>query len=77
MCFVIIMLKSLIKGGAINAKGKHIDVNYHYVRHMIERREIKIDYIHSEKMIADPMTNGLSLETFTIHVENMGLRCTS
>lgn len=39
---------------------------------IVDRREIKDDYIPSEEMTVDPMTKGLSLETFTRHVENMG-----
>lgn len=41
---------------------------------LVEKREIKVYYIPSEKMIAYPMTTGMSLETFVRYVEKMGLR---
>lgn len=55
---------SLIKSIAICPKGKGINVSYHYMRNMVEIWKIKVDYIPSEKMIANPMTKGLSLENF-------------
>lgn len=36
---------SLIKSGAKNSKGKHIDVNYYYIQDIEEGGEIKVDYI--------------------------------
>ena len=67
---------SLIKSGANSSKGKHIDVNYHYIQDIVERGEIKVDYIPSGEMVADPMTKGLTMEKFREHVTAMGLRST-
>lgn len=67
---------SLIKSGANCSKGKHIDVNYHYIQDIVERGEVKVDYIPSTEMVADPMTKGLSLDKFREHVAAMGLRNT-
>jgi hypothetical protein len=67
---------SLIKSGAQSSKGKHIDVNYHYIQDIAERGEIKVEFISSLEMVADPMTKGLSLEKFREHVATMGLRNT-
>ena len=43
---------------------------------MVAKEEIKVSYMPSEKMIADPMTKGLSLEKFNGHVKMMGLKFT-
>jgi hypothetical protein len=64
----------LIKSGANSSKGKHIDVKYHYIQDIVERGEVKVDYIPSEHMVADPMTKGLTLEKFREHVGKMGLK---
>lgn len=45
---------SVIKSRANSSKGKHIDVNYHYIQDIVERGEIKVDYISSQEMMADP-----------------------
>jgi hypothetical protein len=42
---------SLIKSRANSSKGKHIDVNYHYIQDIVEMGE----------MMANPMTKGLNL----------------
>ncbi|MBT0984615.1 Ty1/Copia family ribonuclease HI, partial [Salmonella enterica subsp. enterica serovar Typhimurium] len=64
----------MIKSGANSSKGKHIDIKYHYIQDIVERGEVKVDYIPSEEMVADPMTKGLSLEKFREHVSTMGLQ---
>lgn len=51
-------------------KEKHIDINYYYIQDIVEIGEIKVNYISYEEMVADPMTNEL-----TLHVRTMSLRC--
>jgi hypothetical protein len=38
---------SLIKSGAHSSKGKHIDINYHYIQDIVEKGEIKVEFISS------------------------------
>jgi hypothetical protein len=68
---------SLIKSGANSSKGKHIDINYHYIQDIVERGEIKVYFVPSVDMMADPMTKGLTLNQFRMHVTGMGLRFNS
>jgi hypothetical protein len=65
---------SLIKSGAHSSKGKHIDINYHYIQDIVEKCEIKVEFISSTEMVADPMTKGLPLDKFKGHVATMGLK---
>lgn len=65
---------SLMKSGANSYKGKYIDINYQHMQDKVKRGEIKVDYIASSEMVANLMTNGLSLEKFRGHVIAMGLR---
>ena len=65
---------SLIKSGANSSKGKQIDVNYHYIQDIVETREIKAHFVPSADMMADPMTKGLTLKQFKVHVIGMRLR---
>jgi hypothetical protein len=64
---------SLIKSGAHSTKGKHIDINYHYIQDIVEKGEINVEFISSTEMVANPMTKGLSLEKFREYVVTMGL----
>ena len=52
---------SLIKCRANSSKGKHIDVNYHYIQDIVERGERKVHFVPSADMMADPTTKGLTL----------------
>jgi formylmethanofuran dehydrogenase subunit E-like metal-binding protein len=65
---------SLIKSEANSSKGKHIDFNYHYIQDIVEREEIKVHFVPSADMMANPMTKGLTLNQFRVHVTGMGLR---
>ena len=38
---------------------KHIDIKFHYVREVIEKKKMELVYCPTEKMIADIMTKGL------------------
>jgi hypothetical protein len=40
----------------------------------VEKCEIKVEFISSIEMIADPMTKGLPLDKFKGHVATMGLK---
>jgi hypothetical protein len=46
----------LIKSGAYSTKGKHIDLNNHYIQDIVEKGEINVEFISSTEMIVDPMT---------------------
>ena len=65
---------SLIKSRANSSKGKHIDVNYHYIQDIVKRGEIKVYFVPSAEMMTDPMTKGLTLNQFRVHVTSMGLK---
>jgi len=39
-----------------HGKTKHIDTRYHFVRHMIVRKEVILKHISTSLMVADPLT---------------------
>ena len=64
---------SLINSGANNSKGRHIEIQYHYIRDIIQKEKIDVSYIPTSDMIADPMTKEIPAEKFVKHVGLMGL----
>jgi hypothetical protein len=48
-----------------NSRMKHIDVKYHYLRHMHEQNIIQSDYCNTKSMIADIQTKPLPKPQFT------------
>ncbi|XP_020188850.1 uncharacterized protein [Aegilops tauschii subsp. strangulata] len=63
------------KDPKFHSKTKHIEGRYHYIRDVVNRlRTVRLDYLPSVDMVADPLTKPLSQEVFCKHVCNMGLR---
>jgi hypothetical protein len=65
---------SLIDSGANSSKGKHIEIEYHYVHDIVKKKEVTITYIPTDDMLADSMTKGIPAANFIKHVGLMGLR---
>lgn len=50
---------ALSKNPEHHARSKHIDIQWHYVREEVEKNKIDLQYISTEKMIADVLTKAL------------------
>jgi hypothetical protein len=61
------------KNNKSGSKTKHIDIKYLAVRERIKEQEVSIEHTSTTSTIADPMTKGLSIKTFSKHLESMGL----
>ena len=47
-----------------HAKTKHIVIKYHYVRELVEDKQVKMEYIHSKEQIVDIFTKPLPKDAF-------------
>ena len=56
-----------------DARTKHIDVKYHYVRDLIEQGQVDIDRCDTEKMVADLLTKALSINKYAWCRQRMGV----
>ena len=52
---------------------KHIEVKYHYIRDMVQRGAVKLQYVAMEEQIADVLTNPLARVKFEYFRENLGV----
>jgi hypothetical protein len=43
-----------------HARTKHIDVQYHYIRHLIDSSKVTVEYCPTNKMLADALTKPLA-----------------
>ena len=55
----------LAKNPAYHAKTKHIDVQYHFVRDMVEDKKVLLDKVDPLKNIADSLTTSVGTEKFS------------
>jgi hypothetical protein len=53
---------------------KHIDVQYHYVRELLEDGTITVDYVRTSEMAADCLTKPLKKVQLGLNLEMLGLR---
>ena len=52
-------------------RSKHIEIPYHYVRDMVEKDVIKLEYISIEDQIVDTLTKPLAKKKWSIFIKNL------
>jgi hypothetical protein len=55
----------LVKNLDYHSKTKHIDVQYHFVRDMIEEKKVSLMKVDTLKNVADSLTKSVSIEKFS------------
>lgn len=56
-----------------HGRAKHVDIKFHYVRELVERETVKLEYCPSKEMVADLLTKGLGSTQFVRLRELLGL----
>jgi hypothetical protein len=54
-------------------RSKHIEVRYHYIRDMVQRGALKLQYISTDERVADLLTKRLSRIKFEYFQEKLGI----
>lgn len=49
----------LSKNAVFHNRSKHIDISYHFTRELVTKREILVEYLKTESMLADILTKSL------------------
>jgi hypothetical protein len=52
---------------------KHIEMRYHYVRDMVQKNILSIQYVPTTKQTADILTKPLSLKKFVYFRDKLGV----
>jgi hypothetical protein len=63
----------LVANPEFHARTKHIDVQYHYVRELMEDGVITVEYIPTSKMAADCLTKPLKEQVFWANLRTLGM----
>ena len=58
---------------AYHSKKKHIDIQYHFVRDMVEAKRVLLVKLDTLKNVADALTNSVSTQKFSWCRETMGV----
>ena len=54
----------LARNPVYHSKTKHVDVKYHFIREMLEEKQIQLVKVHTTENPADLLTKGLLAESF-------------
>ena len=54
-------------------KSKHIEIKYHYIRDMVQRGVVKLQYVVMDELIADVFTEPLARVKFEYFREKLGV----
>ena len=63
----------LSKNPSYHSKTKHIDVQYHIVRDMVENNKVLLEKVDTLENIADSLTKSMSVVKFSWCREAMGI----
>jgi hypothetical protein len=55
----------LAKNPTYHSKTKHIDVQYHFARDMVEEKKALLEKVDTLKNVADSLTKSMSIEKFS------------
>ncbi|KAE9035891.1 hypothetical protein PR003_g10095 [Phytophthora rubi] len=54
---------ALAKNVGYQARTKHIDIRYHFIREKVVSNEVELEYVDTKNQLADFMTKSLSSKT--------------
>ena len=54
-------------------RSKHIDMRYHYIRNMVERGAVRLQYISTDEQIVDVLTKPLCSAKFVYFQDKLGM----
>ena len=50
---------NISKNLVMHSKKKHISIKYHFVRELVQDKEIRLEYVHTKEQISDIFTKPL------------------
>jgi transposase InsO family protein len=65
---------ALAKDPKNHARTKHIDIQYHFIRELVERKQIHLAYISTNEMVADVLTKSLAPHKHEQLITKLGIQ---
>ncbi|KAJ0576790.1 putative RNA-directed DNA polymerase [Helianthus annuus] len=64
---------NLSRNPVLHSRSKHIELRYHFIREMVMKERISLEYCSTNAQLADVLTKSLSREKFMFYKEAMGV----
>ena len=61
------------KNPVLHSRVKHAAVDFHFVRHYVDIKKVRVVHVHGADQIADTLTKALSKSTFESNLFKLGL----
>ena len=65
---------NISKNLVMHVKTKHITIKYHYVRELVEDKQVKMEYIHTKEQIVDIFTKPLPKDIYEYLGGKLGVK---
>ena len=65
---------NISKNLVMHAKTKHIAIKYHYVRELVEDKQVKMEYIHTKEQIVAIFTKPLPNNAYEYLRSKLGVK---
>ena len=56
-----------------HARAKHIEIDFHFVRERVARKQLQVKFISTKDQVADGFTKALSTQNFEAFKHNLNL----
>ena len=66
--------QSLAENPEFHKRTKHIDIAFHYIRQLVNEKQITITYTKSKENLADLFTKGIPKDQFNEFTQRIGLK---
>jgi hypothetical protein len=63
----------MTKKFVLHDRSKHIEIRYHYIRDMVQRGGLKLQYISTDEQVVDVLTKPLSRVKFEHFRDKLGI----
>ena len=63
----------MLENPLFHDKLKHIEIKYHYIRDMVQRGAVKLQYVTMDEQIADMLKKSLARVKFEYFREKLGV----
>jgi hypothetical protein len=52
---------------------KHVEIKYHYIRDIVQRKAVRVEYLPTDEQIADVLTKPLARSKFVYFRDKLGV----
>ena len=66
--------KSIAENPVFHSCTKHFEIDLHFIREKVEKRDMEIRYVPTSNQLADVFTKSLPKNRFQLLCDNLGLR---